>query len=72
MDVHGDDLNYDPKLEGGKYTSYKTMKCYNLVFNSKLFIKNAGSIIVLIFLIGYVNFIMYFIIKHMSFVKSIV
>ena len=72
MDVHGDDLNYDPKLEGGKYTSYKTMKCYNLVFNSKLFIKNAGSIIVLIFLIAYVIFMIYFIIKDISSLKLLI
>ena len=39
------------------------MICYNLVFNWKIFKKNAGSIISLIFFIIYLGFIIYFILK---------
>ena len=55
--------DYVPSLEGYKYTSYKTMKCYKLVFNFKYFIKNAGSIISLILSIGYASFFVYYLIK---------
>ena len=46
-----------------KYTSYKTMKCHKLVFSFKHFIKNAGSIILLILLFIYIGFFMYYVIK---------
>ena len=49
-----------------KYTSYKTMKCYNLVFSFNHFIKNAGSIILLIFVIAYAGFFIYFALKGIS------
>ena len=58
--------DYVPSLEGYKYTSYKTMKCYKLVFNFKYFIKNAGSIIVLIIIFGYIAFMVYFFVKDIS------
>ena len=49
-----------------KYTSYKTMKCYKLVFNFSRFIKNAGSIILLLLLFTYVGFFIYFLLKGIS------
>ena len=49
-----------------KYTSYKTMKCYKLVFNFKLFIKNLGSIILSILLLIYIIFLISFLIKGLS------
>ena len=49
-----------------KYTSYKTMKCYNLVFSFNHFIKNAGSIILLILVFVYVGFLIYYLLKGIS------
>ena len=42
------------------------MKCYKLVFNFKYFIKNAGSIIVLIIIFAYIVFMIYFFVKDIS------
>ena len=41
-------------------TNYKVMRCYNLVFNFKLFCKNVGSILTLIFFIVYMVFMIYY------------
>ena len=49
-----------------KNSNWKVMICYNLVFNWKIFKKNAGSIISLVFFIIYVGFIIYFILKGIS------
>ena len=43
-------------LDDYKYTSYKTMKCYKLVFNSEIFGKNTGGILLLLFFIAYLAF----------------
>jgi len=53
-----------------KYTSYKTMKCYKLVFSFKHFIKNAGSIILLILFLTYFGFFIYFLIKGLLPLKT--
>ena len=49
-----------------KYTSYKTLKCYKLVFSFKHFIKNIGSIIVLILFVIYLGFFVYFLLRGIS------
>ena len=41
-------------------TNYKVMRCYNLVFNFKIFVKNYGSIITLIFFIIYIIYMIYY------------
>ena len=61
--------NYNPSLNGYKYTSYKTMKCHKLVFSSTHFSKNAGSILVLIFFIVHIVFLIYYIIKDIASLK---
>ena len=66
MDRFAGFSDYVPDLEGYKYTSYKTMKCYKLVFSFKHFIKNAGSIIVSLILIAYAVFIVFYIMKGVS------
>ena len=66
MDKLNGDLGYTPSLNGLKYSSYKTMKCYKLVFNFNHFIKNAGSIIILVFLIAYIGFMIYYLMKGIS------
>ena len=43
-----------------KSTNYKVMICYNLVFNFKIFIKNVGSIVTLLFFIVYIVFMIYY------------
>ena len=43
-----------------KSTNYKVMKCYNLVFNLKIFLKNFGSIITLLFFIIYIIFMIHY------------
>ena len=58
--------NYDNHLNDYKYSSYKTMKCSNLVFNSKIFAKNAGSILMLLFFIGYLVCVGFYIFKKIS------
>ena len=42
------------------------MRCYNLVFNLKIFCKNYGSIITLIFFIIYVIFMIYYCCKDIT------
>ena len=55
-----------------KYTSYKTMKCYKLVFSFKHFIKNAGSIILLVLFLVYFGFFIYFLSKGLLPLKTII
>ena len=43
-----------------KSTNYKVMICYNLVFNLKIFLRNIGSIITLLFFIAYILFMIYY------------
>ena len=52
-----------------KYTSYKTMKCYKLVFNYNHFIKNGGSIILLGVFIIFIISLVIFAIKGLSSLK---
>ena len=59
-------LLYDMSDYVLKYTSYKTLKCYKLVFSFKHFIKNAGSIIILILALADIGFMIYFSIKGLS------
>ena len=56
----------DSFLSTLKNTNYKVMRCYNLVFNFKIFCHNAGSIITLIFFISYVVFMVFYAIKDIS------
>ena len=59
-------LLYDTSNYVLKYTSYKTLRCYKLVFNSKYFAKNAGSIIILIIILIDIGFIIFFSIKGLT------
>ena len=49
-----------------KYSNYKVVKCYNLIFNKKYFSKNYGSIIVIVYFGLYLPFSVVFIIKGIS------
>ena len=49
-----------------KNSNYKVMRCYNLVFNFKIFCHNYGSIITLIFFIIYVAFMIYYCCKDIT------
>ena len=56
----------DSFLSTFKNSNYKVMRCYNLVFNFKIFCHNYGSIIILIFFIIYVVFMGYYAYKNIS------
>ena len=60
------DNAYNSLLSTLKNSNYKVMRCYNLVFNFKIFCHNYGSIIVLIFFIIYVLFMIYYCCKGIS------
>ena len=49
-----------------KNSNYKVMRCYNLVFNFKIFCHNYGSIITLIFFVIYVIFMIYYCCKDIT------
>ena len=49
-----------------KYSNWKVMICYNLVFNFKIFCHNYGSILSLILFIIYLLFMMYYSSKEIS------
>ena len=69
--INDTDLSvYSPEKSGYKYTSYKTMKCYKLVFSSKYIKKNAGSIILLIFILFHLIFLIYYIIRGITPLKK--
>lgn len=59
-------------LDDYKHTSYKTMRCYKLVFDSEIFKINAGSILVLLFFIAYLTFMGLYIYKNISPLKTII
>ena len=56
----------DSFLSTFKNSNYKVMRCYNLVFNFKIFCHNYGSIITLIFFIIYVAFMIYYCCKDIT------
>ena len=60
---------YEPILNGLKYSGYKTLQCYQLVFSGKYFVKNAGSILVLCLLIIYILFLIYYIMREITSLK---
>ena len=53
-----------------KYSNYKVLKCYNLVFSSENFGKNIGRIIVFIYFGIYLVFLILYIIKGISEIKQ--
>ena len=60
---------YGSFLSTMKSTNYKVMRCYNLVFNFKIFCHNYGSIITLILFCVYIGFIIYYSIREISPIK---
>ena len=50
-------------------TNWKVMRCYNLVFNFKIFCHNYGSILILILFIIYIIFMIFFCVKEISPIK---
>ena len=53
-----------------KYSNYKVLKCYNLVFRSENFGKNIGRIILFIYFGIYLIFLILYIIKGISEIKQ--
>ena len=60
---------YKSFLSTMKYSNYKVMICYNLVFNLKIFLHNYGSIITLLLFLIYVGFIFYYAFNDISKLK---
>jgi hypothetical protein len=56
-------------LSSLKNSNYKVMRCYNLVFNFKIFVHNYGSIITLIFFVIYLLFMIYYCCKDIAPIK---
>ena len=54
---------YESFIDVLKYSNYKVIKCYNLVFTKYLITKNIGSIISLIYILIYLGCFIFFIIK---------
>lgn len=59
-------FNYLLYLNKEKFSSYKTMKCSNLVFNRDLVAKNVGTFLMTIFLSCHFCLIGFFIYKNKS------
>ena len=68
LDLHHiNDKNIkDSFLTSLKNSNYKVMRCYNLVFNFKIFCRNYGSIIILILFILYIFWMVYYILKDIT------
>ena len=49
-----------------KFSNYKVLKCYNLVFSKHFITKNIGSIIVLIYILIYLGCVITFIVKGIT------
>ena len=63
---------YKSFLSTMKSTNYKVMRCYNLVFNFKIFCHNYGSILTLVLFCIYVIYIAYYCFKEISPLKVII
>ena len=57
---------YQSLLSTLKTSNYKVMRCYNLVFNFKIFCHNYGSQISLAFFVAYLGFMIYYSCKELS------
>ena len=49
-----------------KYSNYKILKCYHLIFSKKTFTKNMGSIILLIYFLIYLGCLLTFIVQGIN------
>ena len=49
-----------------KYSNYRIIKCYNLIFNINVISKNIGSIIVIVYFVLYLVFLCLYIIRGLS------
>jgi hypothetical protein len=53
-----------------KYSNYKVLKCYKLVFNIDYFKKNLGSFVFLLFMVIFLSTLFFYIIKGISPIKE--
>ena len=61
---------YESFVDVLKYSNYKILKCSKLVFNKKIFTKNVGNIIILVFFAFYLTTLIIYIIKGLSPLKN--
>ena len=53
-----------------KYSNYKVLKCYKLVFRDVSFYKNIGSILALLYFLGYIISFFIFLYKKLLYIKE--
>ena len=53
-----------------KYSNYKVLKCNKLVFKKNTFIENIGSILTIIYFLGFLSGLIIFFFKRFSYLKS--
>ena len=66
--INGENI-YQSFLSPLKFSNYKVMICYNLVFNLKIFLKNIGSILSLICFIIYIIIMIFYSFRDISSLK---
>ena len=64
------EIIYDSFSSVIKYSNYKFMKCYKLVFSVKSITKNYGSIILIILFLGHVSILIIYIFKGIKPIKE--
>ena len=52
-----------------KYSNYKVLKCKNLVFSKKIFFKNIGSLLCILYFLGYILSLILFCFKRINYLK---
>ena len=66
MDKFNGKMLYENFYEVLKYSNYKVLKCYKLVFNIKVLYKNYGSLFIIISFLFYLSLLCLYIIKGLS------
>ena len=62
--------NYENSYDDSKYSSYKVIKCYNLIFSEFFTTKNKGRIIASTFIVINLGCLVFFIIKRINPIKN--
>ena len=62
--------NHENSYDDSKYSSYKVIKCYNLIFSEFFTTKNKGRIIASTFIVINLGCLIFFIIKRINPIKN--
>ena len=69
IDKFHNSMIYESFYDILKNSNYKVVKCYNLIFNKNIFIKNYGSILTLVYLLGFSVFFVIFLVQGINRLK---